>query len=73
MFGVAQGTCSSSTPTLPFEGSCVLDITFTPTTLGEKQTTLRVNSNAQNISAWDITLQGTGLPWTLYLPNLLKN
>jgi len=73
MFGVAQGTCSSLTPALPFEGSCVLDITFAPTTLGEKQTTLRVNSNAQNNSAWDITLQGTGLPWTLYLPNILKN
>jgi hypothetical protein len=73
MFGVAQGTCLSLTPTLPFEGSCVLDVSFTPTTLGEKQTTLRVNSNAQNNAAWDIHLEGTGLPWTLYLPNLLKN
>jgi hypothetical protein len=60
-FGVATGgtrSCASLTPTIPASDYCTVNVTFTPTTVGNKAASLTVTSNA---SPAGVTLEGIGI------------
>jgi hypothetical protein len=44
--------------------SCTMDVTFTPTSGGDKTATLRIHSNDPETPSTDVTLNGTGLAYT---------
>jgi hypothetical protein len=58
---------------LAFEESCTILATFAPTAIGPISTTLEIRSNADNLSIYDVALEGTGIPYALYLPMIMKN
>ena len=59
-FAVAASgtTCSTSAPVAP-SGTCVINVTFSPTAAGSRTGTLTLNDNAPN-SPQMVTLSGTG-------------
>ena len=60
-FGVATGgtrACASLTPTIPASDYCTVNVTFTPTSVGNKAASLAVTSNASPAS---VTLEGIGI------------
>lgn len=52
---------------LPFGTSTTFSVTFQPTTIGNRTTTLRIQSNDSDEAVFDITLSGTGIPSALVL------
>jgi hypothetical protein len=60
MFGVSQGSCPSLSPVLGPGQGCEISVTFVPTSIGGKMTTLRIVSDATNQLVLDVILTGTG-------------
>ncbi|MDQ6621179.1 MAG: choice-of-anchor D domain-containing protein [Pseudomonadota bacterium] len=59
-------TCGTS---VPAGGSCIFNVTFTPTTTGPAQQTLLITTNATG-SPHQVTLQGTGIAIPVAGPSL---
>ena len=64
MFDVAPGVtngCSLTGQSLDPQTSCTLDVTFTPTTLGSKEASLRITTSLDpNVSIGQVALSGIG-------------
>jgi hypothetical protein len=73
MFSVATGGPNpypSLTPTIAPGGSCTINATFSPTSVGAKSTTMRIISNDPDENPLDVLLKGTGPKVVLTSPNL---
>ncbi len=60
-FSITPGTCTSLTPTIASGGKCSFDITFTPTSTGNKNAILEIVSNNYGINLANVSLAGTGI------------
>jgi hypothetical protein len=63
-FGLAPGgpnPCASLTPTIQEGGSCTLVTSFAPSSLGGRNASLLIESNAVNTPALELNLAGTGV------------
>ncbi len=64
MFNITTGgsnPCPSLTPTIIQNGNCTIVATFTPTSTGDKSTTLRLTSFDPDTPTFDIPLSGTSV------------
>jgi hypothetical protein len=58
--------CGSTTPTIASDGSCTVTITFNPSSIGQKDATLTVNSDDPDMPTLNVLLTGIGvLPSTI--------
>jgi len=60
-FSVTLGSCLSLTPTLSPAASCTVMVVFTPITIGSKNATLHITSDAVTTPTLDVPLSGTGI------------
>ena len=65
------GTCGSLTPTIAPGNYCTISVTFTPTSNGNKATTLRVSSNDPVTPTKDSALTGTGIVPTYIISTIV--
>jgi len=54
--------CGSTTPTIIPNGSCTVTVTFSPTSTGQKDTSLTVKSDDPHTPTLNVPLSGTGIP-----------
>jgi hypothetical protein len=57
-FALTRGTCPSLTPTIAVGGSCAVNVTFSPTTAGDKSATLQIITNDPLASTLNVALAG---------------
>jgi uncharacterized delta-60 repeat protein len=62
MFAVSQGTCGSLPRTLAPQQSCTFNVSFAPSSAGDKAATLTVNSSTNGILPAQVLLTGRGTP-----------
>ena len=64
--------CESTTSTITPDGSCTVSVTFNPSSRGQKDATLTINSDDPDTLLFDVSLTGTGVSYTsvtLLAPN----
>lgn len=59
-FAVAPGNCPNLTPTITAGGSCTVSVTFSPTSVGDKNASLLIAGSDPVNPSLAITLTGTG-------------
>jgi hypothetical protein len=57
-----SGPCGSTTPTITPNSSCTVTATFSPSSTGQKDANLTVNSDDPDTPTLNVSLSGTGIP-----------